>query len=370
MRQRGTGSVLKLRYKDQSGKMVQSRFWYILYYVNGRKVRESSKSESKMVAEKLLQTRMGEAGLGITPAQDVKAVRYEHVRDALLAEYANQGKGSLYKRADGTVTTSGLEHLDRFFKGMPVTRINADVLRSYTEYRRKQGAKDPTIRRSLVILRSMLNQARKEGKLRLADVPHFPMPKDSEPAGQYLDPENFAKLLALLPENLRPFFNFMYHTGCRLGATQRITWSMVNKDATAIKLPAEIMKARQPLTIALAGPALEQVAALLRRMFRVDDAPIFDVTNFRAEWQKACHKLGLGARTKDRRFTGLRIHDLRCSAAVNLVEAGVAEDVVMKIGGWKTRAMFSRYNVMNLDRLRAAMEQGGRYVAQRMAGKV
>jgi hypothetical protein len=38
----------------------------------------------------------------------------------------------------------------------------------------------------------------------------------------------------------------------------------------------------------------------------------------------------------------------------------------MKIGGWQTRAMFSRYNVMNTDRVRAAMEQGGQYVAARM----
>ncbi len=36
--------------------------------------------------------------------------------------------------------------------------------------RRKAGAKDPTIRKNLVILRSMLNMARKEGKLRSSDI--------------------------------------------------------------------------------------------------------------------------------------------------------------------------------------------------------
>jgi hypothetical protein len=36
----------------------------------------------------------------------------------------------------------------------------------------------------------------------------------------------------------------------------------------------------------------------------------------------------------------------------------------MKIGGWKTKAMFSRYNVMDTKRIRQAMEQGGDYVAQ------
>jgi hypothetical protein len=37
----------------------------------------------------------------------------------------------------------------------------------------------------------------------------------------------------------------------------------------------------------------------------------------------------------------------------------------MKIGGWKTHTMFSRYNVVNSDRIRKAMEKGGEYLARR-----
>lgn len=246
--------------------------------------------------------------------------------------------------------------------------IASTTIEKYKAARRAAGASDPTIRRNLIILRAMFNLARKQGRLEQNHVPYFQMPEDSAPAGKYLAPETFAKLLPLLPVKLHPFFNFMYYTGCRIGAAKQITWSMVNKDCTEIKLPAEIMKAGQPLTIVLAGPGLEQVAALLRKMFRRANAPVFYIANYRAAWQKACHKLELGVRDKKRRYSGLRIHDLRCSAAVNLVDAGVPEDVVMKIGGWQTRAMFSRYNVMNTDRVKAAMEQGGQYVASRMRG--
>jgi hypothetical protein len=35
----------------------------------------------------------------------------------------------------------------------------------------------------------------------------------------------------------------------------------------------------------------------------------------------------------------------------------------MNMGGGKTKAMFSRYNVMNTDRIRKAMEPGGKHVA-------
>lgn len=55
----------------------------------------------------------------------------------------------------------------------------------------------------LRILRRRVNQARKEGKLRLHDVPYFPMPEDSEPAGTRILPEEFAKVYSHLPENLK-----------------------------------------------------------------------------------------------------------------------------------------------------------------------
>jgi hypothetical protein len=38
----------------------------------------------------------------------------------------------------------------------------------------------------------------------------------------------------------------------------------------------------------------------------------------------------------------------------------------MKIGGGKTKAMFSRYNAMNTDRIRAAMVRGAEYVESEM----
>jgi hypothetical protein len=80
---------------------------------------------------------------------------------------------------------------------------------------------------------------------------------------------------------------------------------------------------------------------------------------------EACHKVGLEVSDKNGRFKGVKIHDLRCSAPVNLFDAGVSEDMVMKIGGWKTKAMFSRYNIANKDRLREAMERGGEYIEKK-----
>jgi integrase len=364
-RERGTGSVIKLNIgKDANGDPIKSRYWYILFYHNGRKVRESSESESKMVAEKLLQRRMGEMGLGLTPEQDVKRVKYEQVRDAWFAEHKNQGRYT-YTRTDGTQTINGLDHLDKFFKGVAVVRIDADMLRSYIESRRKAGIADPTIRRNLVMLRSMLNMARKEGKLRLVDIPHFPMPKDSSPRTGFVNPDVFGKLLEELPKNLRPLITFVYYTGCRKGAALKITWSMVNKECTEILLPGEITKSGQPLTLPLVGTGLKEVSVVLRKMFR-KDGQVFDATNLRVAWNQACHKLGLGVYEK-RLYKGLTIHDLRRSAARNLIRAGVPRGVAMQITGHKTEAVFERYNITDTADVKDALVKVGQYV--KLGGK-
>jgi len=49
------------------------------------------------------------------------------------------------------------------------------------------------------------------------------------------------------------------------------------------------------------------------------------------------------------------VHDLRRTAAREFVEAGVSEDRIMRLCGWKTRVMFDRYNITNQEDLNEAV---------------
>ena len=90
---------------------------------------------------------------------------------------------------------------------------------------------------------------------------------------------------------------------------------------------------------------------------------VFETTNLRKEWVKACAACGLGriieveGKPYDPRYEGLTLHDLGRSAARNLLLAGVPETIIMRIGGWKTRSVFDRYVVANTADLTAAMQR-------------
>lgn len=68
---------------------------------------------------------------------------------------------------------------------------------------------------------------------------------------------------------------------------------------------------------------------------RQDGKPVRD---FRKAWHTLCAAAGV---------PGLLFHDLRRTAARNFRRAGVAEGVIMRVGGWRTRSVFERYNIVS-----------------------
>jgi Phage integrase family. len=76
------------------------------------------------------------------------------------------------------------------------------------------------------------------------------------------------------------------------------------------------------------------------------------VRDFDKSWAAACKKA---------ECEGCLFHDLRRSAARNLIRSGVAQAVAMCITGHETDAMFRRYNITSEADLRDAMQRVTKY---------
>ena len=72
------------------------------------------------------------------------------------------------------------------------------------------------------------------------------------------------------------------------------------------------------------------------------------VRDFRDTWATACSSAGV---------PDLLFHDLRRTAARNLRRAGIAEGIIQRIGGWKTRSVFERYAIVTRTDIAEAMRK-------------
>jgi len=172
-----------------------------------------------------------------------------------------------------------------------------------------------------------------------------------------LSRDEYQGIMDNLPRHVRPVFAMGYWTGMRKSEITGLTWDIVDLKGRAIRLEASDTKDKEPRTI----PICQQLYEILKEVPRaIYDGHVFQfkgqpMGDIRRSLTPACMVAGVvyGRFKKG----GFIFHDLRHTFNTKMRKAGVAESVIMAITGHSTRAMFDRYNTIDLDDTQQAVDR-------------
>jgi integrase len=353
---------------------LRGRVFWIAFYHRGHEIRESADTENEAQARKLLKRRLAETQTGRFVVDEEK-VTFQNLVDMLVTDYKLNNRRSLKSAA-----LNNVKHLRAFFGFDKAIDITPDRLKAYQLARREQKASVATINRECATLRRMFSLAIEAEKL--ARRPKFNMLGGEKVRQGFVEHEDFLRLVAELPEHLKPLVEFLYFGGWRKSAARNLEWREVDMRGRTARLKAEDSKNGEPWVLPLSGRLWEIIQERAKAR-RLDCVYVFHengkkIGDFRKGWQTACVAAGLGAFAKKeegeqkkkrqrKKYSGLIIHDLRRCAARNLSRAGVGEQIAMRVTGHKTSSMFRRYRIIDESEIREALEKTQQHLSEKLA---
>jgi integrase len=351
---KGAGCVYRPKFRSKHGtiRLAEWRIKFTCTDETGiRRVHDKKVpgiGVNKAIAQEFLKKRMAEAKAHrlITNSEELT---YEQLRTMLVANYEEKGHKSLLVAKDGRKYISSLTPLDIFFAGRKAIDIRAPQIALFKKERVATGVGNASVNRSIGLLRRMFSIAVRQEQFPKDRVPFFEMLEEPQPRVGFLRPEEFVKLRAELPENLRPVLALGYYCGMRLGEIQRLKWSGVDLKRGEITLQGNETKNGRPRAI----PLMLEVPAMLNIMRQKNpqveyvfggDRPL---GNFRKTWNSACVRAGLGRFEKRghgrKKYVGFIFHSLRRTALTNMADAGVSAHAAMSISGHLSQKVFNDY---------------------------
>jgi integrase len=322
----------------------ESELYWLTYYRDGKRIRESSGSSDYKAAQQKLAQRLGQVdrgeaidtGRGPT-CGDLWAGLERHYR--------------IQQRKSAECLGRRWKHLQTAFAGIAASQVTFDRLEEYVDARLSERASNATINRELSALKTAFRLGRKKrAGLRVPDFPHL---TENNTRSGFVEDSQFQRLAANCSESwLRLFLEIAFTFAWRKSEILNLRVSSVSLAERSIRLDVGSTKngAGREVTmtssiVALVALAIAGKAPGDYLLTRADRKRVLD---FRGAWRKLTAAAGL---------PNLIVHDLRRSGARQLRRAGVPESVVQAMGGWKTADMFKRYAIVSTADQRDAIEK-------------
>ena len=334
--------------RDRNLKQSGGR-WYLDFTFKGQRVRKFGGYTKEQAQVALAKERLDRRDIVLGLKQPaVEDVDFGAFADEFLNLYSKQNKRSWVR------DEISLGHLKDFFKGETLRSLGTEKIERYKAARKAEVA-PATVNREMACLRTLLNKGMEWG--RIEENPAARVKKLKEPPARerILNASEAARLIDASTPELRPILIVALGTGMRRGEILGLKWT--DLDLVRGIITVSMSKSGKSRKIPMSGHVAATLGALRHRgeyVFQNPETgqPLLGVA---VPFKAACTAAKL---------EGLRLHDLRHTAASKMVEAGIDLVTVSKILGHSTIQMTMRYAHPTPDNLRLAVNCLGEFLDQ------
>jgi integrase len=300
--------------------------------INGKRLRESLKTNDKKLAQQLHDMRKAELWReGVLKEKPKKTFKEACAR--WLVERAH--KRSL---ADDQLKIN-------FLLPKIGSTLLSELTRDKIENVLPKEVSGATRNRYRALIRAMLRAAEREWDW-LDRAPVLRTEAEPKRRVAYLTRDQAEVLIACLPEKYRMPVRFALLTGLRRSNVFGLTWEAVDLDNSMVHVAEEDAKAGQRILV----PLNKSAKALLESFPEPRKGRVWgDMDRIWANtWTAACKRAGV---------PGFRFHDLRHTWASWHAMAGTPLSVLQELGGWHSHEMVQRYAHLSPEHLANAAER-------------
>lgn len=363
-------------------KHPKSRFWTACYTnAAGKQVKRSTKLTIRSKAMKVaLQFEENEqhAKEGVATAVQLQKVVNELAQEVTgeslvsptVTEFLNEWlEGKKRKSAAGTVERYGhtvrqfLKHLGNS-ASIRVIGLTPRHIESFLDARLAEGVAPKTAIVDVKTLRSAFNRAEQRGIILKNPVNGVELPDEKSSERGSFTHEEIQKLISTAPsEDWRTLIYLGYYTGARLSDCVALTWKDVDDLHKVIRYSQK--KTGKNVVVPIHVELFDRLCWLSE--FGVEGPLCNELSNkgpggkhglsesFKRIVKKAGIDQGIVQGKGTRKFTQRTFHSLRHSFNSILANAGVSEELRMKLTGHSSKAMNTRYTHLDVATLKNAV---------------